>query len=78
MVRSKSVALCCGFYGAQVRLDVNFQAHSQKASRICDQLIVNFGSCSSLIFFSIQRTQLSQSLEQARPNWTEIMSSLPD
>ena len=31
---SKSVALCFGFYGAQVRLHMNFQAHNQKSSRI--------------------------------------------
>ena len=42
MVGSKSVALCFGFYSAQVRLHMNFQAHYQKSSRICDQLVVNF------------------------------------
>ena len=42
MVGSKSVALCFEFYSAQVRLHMNFQAHNQKSSRICDQLVVNF------------------------------------
>ena len=42
MVRNKSVALCFGFYGAQVQLHMVFLAHNQKSSRICDQLVVNF------------------------------------
>ena len=29
IVGSKSIALCFRFYGAQVRLDLNFQAHNQ-------------------------------------------------
>ena len=47
IVGSKSVALCFGFYGAQVRLHMNFQAHNQKSSRICDQLVANFEPCTS-------------------------------
>ena len=45
IVGSKSVALCFGFYGAQVRLHMNFQTHNHKSSRICDQLVVNFEPC---------------------------------
>ena len=47
IVGSKSVALCFGFYGAQVRLHINCQAHNQKSSRICDQLVANFEPCTS-------------------------------
>ena len=45
IVGSKSVALCFGFYGAQVRLHMNFQTHNHKSSHICDQLVVNFEPC---------------------------------
>ena len=46
IVGSKSVALCFGFYGTQVQLHMNFQAHNQKSSRICDKLVANFEPCS--------------------------------
>ena len=48
MVRSVStreVALYLSFYGAVVRPHIFFQAYSQKSSRICDQLVVNFEPC---------------------------------
>ena len=42
---NKQVALRFGFYGAQVRVHMNFKAHNQKSSRVCDQLVVNFEPC---------------------------------
>ena len=45
IVGSKSVALCFEFYGAQVRLHMNFQTHNQNSSRICNQLVVNSEPC---------------------------------
>ena len=80
IVGSKSVALFFGFYGAQVRLHMNFQVHNQKSSRIGDQLVANFEpwylslfiSKRCIVFKTINRFGLSKCY-QPRP-WAVVIT----
>ena len=51
-VSTREVALYFGFQGAVVRPNIFFQAHSQKSSRICDQLVVNFEPCYAILRYT--------------------------